>query len=187
MEAAICRVEMLGGLRIVQAGRVITRFRTYKTGALLAYLAYFLRPHPREALIELLWPDCEPDAGRNSLSKALSSLRNQVEPPGVAPAGSVIVADRAFVGLNPDAVSTDVADFEAALRSAQRGGATLALLQQAAEHYRGELLPGHYEDWNLSERQRLVDAYGDVLERIIAGLAAAGDARPAMMRSKTSP
>ena len=181
MEAAICRVEMLGGLRVVQAGRVITRFRTYKTGALLAYLAYFSRPHPREALIEMLWPDCEPDAGRNSLSKALSSLRNQVEPPGVAPAGSVIVADRAFVGLNPDALSTDVADFEAAVRRA-RGptGAPLALLQQAAERYRGELLPGHYEDWNLSERQRLGDAYGDVLERIIAGLEAAGAPRAAL-------
>ena len=177
---AVCRVEMLGGLRVVQAGRVVTRFRTYKTGALLAFLAFYPRPHPREHLIEMLWPDGEPDAGRNSLSKALSSLRNQVEPPGVVPAGAVIVADRAFVQLNPDVVSTDVADFDAALREARASDVSVALLQQAVERYGGELLPGHYEEWNLAERQRLADDYLGALARIVSLLEAAGDARGAL-------
>src|SRR5690348_5365690 len=97
------RIEMMGQLRALAADRTITRFRTQKTGALLAYLAYHRdRLHPRELLIDTLWPDCELQAGRHSLSQALSSLRNQFEPPGV-PAGTVIVADRAQVGLNPQA------------------------------------------------------------------------------------
>ena len=61
------RIELLGGLRacgLPHGGRVITRFRTHKTGALLAYLAYHLRQqHPREVLIELLWPASPPENG----------------------------------------------------------------------------------------------------------------------------
>ena len=56
-----CRVEMLGGLRLVQSGRVITRFGSQKNAALLAYLAYYLpTSHPREVLTELLWPWASP-------------------------------------------------------------------------------------------------------------------------------
>ena len=54
-------IELLGRLRATQGDHVVTRFRARRTGALLAYLAYYLeRPHPREVLIELLWPEAEP-------------------------------------------------------------------------------------------------------------------------------
>src|SRR5919201_1903557 len=88
------RVELLGGLRATRGDQVVTHFRTQKNAALLAYLAYHRRrSHRREELIELLWPEGEPRAGRNSLKQALSTLRQQLEPPG-APAGSVLVTDR---------------------------------------------------------------------------------------------
>src|SRR5260370_305541 len=88
------RIELLGRLRATQGDRVVTRFRARKTGALLAYLAYSMeRPHPREVLIELLWPETEPRSGRSSLSRELASLRRQLEPPGV-PAGAVEVSLR---------------------------------------------------------------------------------------------
>lgn len=62
---ARCRIELFGELRVVQGERIITRFNTQKTASLLAYLAYHLdRAHPREALIEMLWPDNEPEKGR---------------------------------------------------------------------------------------------------------------------------
>src|SRR5690349_19489263 len=110
-----CRIELLGGLRIIQGERVITRFNTYKTGALLAYLAYYQqRAHTREALIELFWPDHTPERGRNNLSIALSSLRHQVEPPGI-PAGAVLLADRFNVRFNPEGVTTDVVELESLL------------------------------------------------------------------------
>src|SRR5438552_15147229 len=115
---ALWHIELLGGLRATGDDRVVTRFQTQKTGALLAYLAYYCqRSHPREVLIELLWPESEPRAGRNKLSLALSSLRHQLEPPGI-PAGVVILAYRTAVQLNPAAINTDVAQFEAALRAA---------------------------------------------------------------------
>src|SRR5260370_42558967 len=78
------RIELLGGLRAVQADRVVSRFQTQKIGLLLAYLAYFpQRTHQREALIEMLWPECDSQAGRNNLSVSLSWLRRQLEPRSV--------------------------------------------------------------------------------------------------------
>src|SRR5688572_14308629 len=116
------RIGLLGGLRAAWVGpplvtepRVVERFPTRKTALLLAYLALHPRPHSREALIDLCWPDSDLDAGRQSLSRALSSLRHVLEPPGVV-GGCVIVTDRTSVSLRPDAVTSDVAAFQAALQ-----------------------------------------------------------------------
>jgi DNA-binding SARP family transcriptional activator len=115
-----CTIELLGGLRVRQRDQVIARFRTQKTGTLLAYLACYLRrTHPREELIELLWPDTDVESGRMSLRTALASLRRQLEPPGT-PDNSILIADRSSVHLNPEAVATDLSEFEAALQAANR-------------------------------------------------------------------
>jgi DNA-binding SARP family transcriptional activator len=157
------RIELFGGLRVIQGDRVLTRFRTRKTAVLLATLVFYSeRSHPREELIELLWPEAEPTLGQRSLRTALSSLRHQLEPPGVA-SGAVIIADRSSVRLNPEAVVTDVAQFEAAWAAAipldgstgGRTGAEAVLLSEAVELYQGELLPGFFEEWGLQERRRL--------------------------------
>jgi DNA-binding SARP family transcriptional activator len=172
------RIRLLGGLCVEGDRRVISRFRTQKSGVLLAYLAYHLqRSHPREELIELLWPECEPHAGRNNLSKELSWLRDQIEPPGV-PAGAVLIADRASVRLNPEAVTTDVASFETAFQiseQAQNPSERVQLLAHAVEQYRGELLPGYHEDWVLGPRQWLAELYVRALAELVALLEAAGD------------
>src|SRR5205807_845336 len=102
-------IELLGELRAIHADRAITRFRTHKTAALLAYLArYANRSHPRTDLIERYWPKVGPKAASINLRQALASLRRQLEPPGVG-RGTLIVADRKSVRLNSEAVSTDVA------------------------------------------------------------------------------
>src|SRR5437867_3710084 len=111
---ARARIEMLGGLRVVGPDGVITRFPSQKTGALLAYLAYHVhRQHPRETLIELLWPEGNLEAGRLSLRVTLSALRIQLEPTGIG-----LLANRNEVGLDPTTVTTDAAEFEAALVTA---------------------------------------------------------------------
>ena len=52
---------MQGGLRVQQGEGLVTRFGTQKTGSLLAYLFYHAQwAHPREMLIELLWPGATP-------------------------------------------------------------------------------------------------------------------------------
>src|SRR4051812_8317431 len=102
------RVELFGGLRAERTAAPaasVSRFPTRKTASLLAYLAYHRqRPHPREVLIELLWPEEDPEAARKRFSVTLSYLRKLLEPEGV-PAGSVVLADRFTVQLDPTALS----------------------------------------------------------------------------------
>jgi predicted ATPase len=91
---------------------------------------------------------------------------------------TIIIADRSSVRLNPEAITTDVAEFQAALQAAQRtGGGTgqIELLAQAVERYQGELLPGHFEDWVLQERQWLGEQYFAALGQLLAHLERAGE------------
>ncbi len=168
------RIELLGGLRAALGDLVIDRFRTHATGALLAYLArHAQKTHPRELVGELLWAEHPPKRARDSLNTALSSLRRQLEPPGV-PAGAVVEADRFTVRLNPKAVRVDTAEFERHLRAARRAetpAARMPPLLSAVRLYRGQLLPGFYEDWVETDRARLASAYVWGLERLAADLA----------------
>ena len=165
------RIEMFGGMRAQSGDLTLTRFRTQKTALLLARLAFFpRRTHPREELADALWPDADRDAGRNNLKQSLAILRRLLEPPGT-PASGVLIADRAGVRLNPAAITTDVADFEAALRDAARlpdASARAQCLRQAGALYQGELLPGFYDDWVVEERERL-DAAWDGAQKQIRG------------------
>ncbi len=180
---------MLGGLRVRQGDREITRFSTQKTAVLLAYLAHHLREaHPREVLAERLWPGRSPKQGRVSLSAALSSLRRQLEPPGV-PRGAIIQGDRFSVRLNPAAVTTDVLDFHAALRQAAGADSTVGRLQHlhdAVALYAGELLPGFYEDWVLVEQRRLADEYFEAALSLTTLLEQTGDIERAIEVARTA-
>lgn len=178
------RISLLGGLRIEGSQTTITRFNSQKTAALLAYLAYHRRHvQAREILIDLFWPEGTPEAGRHSLSVALSTLRNQLEPPGFS-AGSVILADRYSVGLNPAAVTTDVAEFEAAIKAT--AAQTLSTvertqrLSQALDLYQGRLLPGYYEDWISGEQERLQGLFFDATSQLLTHLEAIGDITTAL-------
>jgi predicted ATPase/DNA-binding SARP family transcriptional activator len=177
-------IELFGWLRATRGDQVVARFRTHKAGALLAYLAYHGdRSHPREVLVELLWPESEPQAGRTGLRTELTSLRHQLEPPGIPP-GAVLVADRTTIRLNPAACITDVERFKEALTAAQRAshpGERVQQLATAAELYRGALLPGFYEEWVLPERQWLAEAFLQALNELV-GLLEEGNNLPAAVQ-----
>ncbi len=92
----------------------------------------------------MLWSDSDAGAGRTSLRTALASLRRQLEPIGT-PAGSYLIADRANVQINPNTVTTDVAEFEFALRTSEKTAnlsEKITALERAVKLYGGEFLPG---------------------------------------------
>ncbi len=107
------------------------------------------REHPREELIELLWPGVRPETGRPRLRQTLSTLKSLLQPrlPGAL---QVIGADRLVVRVVPGMLDCDVLRFELALRAGD--------LSLARRLYRGEFMPGFYEDWIHHERQRLAAA-----------------------------
>jgi predicted ATPase/DNA-binding SARP family transcriptional activator len=167
-------IQLLGGLAAHSPQREVTHFRTQKSASLLAYLAMHAtkesQPRPREALIEMLWPEAESNAGRHNLSNALSFLRHTLEPPGMPP-GTVILADRATVRLNPAAVTVDAVEFERSLHKAAADGISEAerqtLLSAALERYQGALLPGFYEEWIPPEALRLEGLFVQAVVRLV--------------------
>ena len=76
-------IALLGSFRITRDDVPLTTFASDKVRALLAVLAVEAnRPHRREALLDLLWPDRPPAAARNNLRQALYQLQDSG--PGVA-------------------------------------------------------------------------------------------------------
>lgn len=175
---SVWRFTMLGGWQVRRGDEALERFRTRKTASLLAYLACFpQRAHQREELAERFWPDAEPEFALRSLSVALWSLRRVLEPPDVAE-GSVLIAERLTARLNPKAIATDIGGFQEALADAKRAAtpdARRRCLEAAADLYAGDLLPGFYDDWVITERERLGQEYARAVDALLPLLEEAGD------------
>uniref|UniRef100_UPI00286A7880 AfsR/SARP family transcriptional regulator n=1 Tax=Armatimonas sp. TaxID=1872638 RepID=UPI00286A7880 len=106
MSLSVWRLFLLGGFRLERPGESITRLRTQKTVALLAWLALHPhREHGREELIERFWPESDLEQGRASLRVALNALRKALEPPPT-PSGSVLIATRTHLKIRPEALTT---------------------------------------------------------------------------------
>ncbi len=154
--AARWHLRLLGALEAHDGQQRIERFPSRAVAALLARLALAPeRAHAREELVELLWPGVALDVGRNRLRQALSTLKSLLEPPGV-PGSAVLQADRLALRVVRGAIDCDAVDFERALRAGR--------FEEARALYRGELMPGFYDEWIADERQRLqalADRIGD--------------------------
>lgn len=164
-----CRIELLGGLCVRKGNREIKRFRTKKAELLLAYLACFSqRSQSRDALIGLLWPESDLQAGRSNLRAELSGLRVQFKSLGIPPK-EALIADRSTVRLNPSLFVIDVGEFEAALRAAAQSNDVsqrIEKLMRAVDLYHDKLLPGHYDDWIIREQERLAEVYRGALRQV---------------------
>lgn len=117
----------------------IRHFESRRAAALLAYLSLYpgIR-HSREVLMDRIWPEASETAARNRLKQALSSLRRQLEPPGIEP-GTVFVADRSSIEMRAEAVSCDVLELKSAVKKGD--------FAHAASLMKGELMPGFYDEW----------------------------------------
>ncbi len=173
------QVRLLGAIEAARGSQRLTRFPSRAVAVLLARLA--LQPeraHAREELVEMLWPGVELEVGRNRLRQALSTLKSLLETDGTQ---AVIEADRMSLRVRPGTLHCDVLQYEWALR---RGDQASALAW-----YRGDLMPGHYDEWVLLERQRL-----EALQTSLGGLApapappaAAAPAFPVLSPSAVAP
>lgn len=177
------QIEMFGGLRVCLPGQAPVEMPPQQTGALLAYLALHSgRQHTREELAEIFWPEEEPETSRSRLRHALHALRRQLEQPPFEKE-SVLVATRATVHLNPALIRTDVAAFEEAIQTAGESGdpaTRIGHLVRAVGLYRGNLLPGYYQDGFLTEQRRYADLFWKALNRLRQAYEEAGDLEHAL-------
>ncbi len=163
---SIWQVRLLGGLSAEKCTRVVDRLPSQQTAGIFAYLA--LRSGAavsRDHLQDLFWPDEPLDAVRHRLTQALSTLRGLLE--AGTERGTHLTTPRGVVRLT--GVTTDVACFLESLRAAEESNddvsAEIRRLTTAIDLYRGELLPGRYDDWCLAERDRLHGLFAGALRR----------------------
>ena len=164
------RLSTLGGLSLTgDAGPLTGAAQQRRRLALLSALAIAGdRGMSRDRLLALLWPEQDTASGRQALSQALYALRRAT---GAESLVHGVGAEE--LRLNPEAISSDVADFEAAVA---RGA-----LEEAAAHYTGLFLDGvhlsgeegAFERWVDDNRMRL----GMLAERVFETLATTAESR----------
>ena len=149
-------MTFLGSFQAAIDSVPITRFRSDKVRALLAYLAVEAeRPHSRASLCGLLWPDQSDDAALHNLSQTLLRLREALGDTRSA-AAFLRISRQAIQWNAASDYRLDTADFVRLASSTDADD-----LEQAAALYRGEFLPGFslagcaaFEEWLLLTRER---------------------------------
>ena len=178
-------LRLLGSLQVICDGSSVT-FAYDKVAALLAYLAVESgRPHSREALAELLWPDRPSATSRHSLSQALTALRRAVD------LQSSLTLNRETIQFNSDDdYSLDVAEFNRLIDASDRHphprqeacAECAARLEQAASLYLGAFLTqfsigdsAAFEEWALVRRETLHRRGMQALAQLVGYHEAQGD------------
>ncbi len=112
-------LSFLGPIQASLDGKAITRFESNKVRALLAYLAVEAdRPHRRETLTGLLWPDWPQASAMSSLRNALADLRRNIGDREAQPLFLRITRDSLKFNRESDAW-VDVWEFEQSALSHQ--------------------------------------------------------------------
>ena len=157
-------IHLLGQMELALGETPLPLPATARSRSLLAYLVTCReRPHPRERLADLFWPDRPRDKALRSLSTALWHIRR------VLPPGDHILADAQTMRFNPHSdYWLDTAHFEEKVHKYTSIQTRLLELREAVELYRGDFLEGFYDDWCLEERYRLEGLYLGALERLVA-------------------
>jgi DNA-binding SARP family transcriptional activator len=162
-ERGIISIEILGGFRIKAGDQEIAGFERPSLQRLLVYLLLNRgQPIARSHLAFTFWTDSNETQALANLRNLWYKLRG-----GLPESHKFITADRANVKWNKDAPYVlDAADFENYIDRADKTifhAEKIDLLEKAVKTYRGELLPGCYDDWLLAERKRLAQRYSQAL------------------------
>ena len=176
-------IKLLGEFNIAYANSSITSVKTERLQALLVYvLLHRDRPQPRQQIAVQLWPEASETEAKASLRRRLHELR-QLLPNADQ---FLQVESRSLQWISDGPYSLDVADFEAAIAQAQAAQRSQQLtrarqaLVRATELYRGELLPGCYDDWIVGPRDTLRQQAINTLDQLVTLLFKQGDRQTAM-------
>lgn len=161
------RVVLLGGFAVVHGVELATP--APGNPATLVKLLALRGTLSSEQVIDALWPDADVGTGRARLRNLLNRVRSQ--------SGDVVT--RAGEALHLSAgVTTDVAQFESAVRAAFDAPAAerAGMARLALGAYSGDLLPGDvYEDWAAAPRERLRRRHLSLIDIVADDSFARGD------------
>lgn len=175
-------ISLLGPLQVTLDDELIVDFATDKVRALLAYLVVESgRPHRREKLAGLLWPEQSQQKARQNLRKTLARMR-QVIGDDQEIAVPFLLVSRETLQFNAEsnywldvAMFTDLAKTCKEHRHRHQGTCLLCMrrLAQMTELYRGDFLDQFFlkdsesfEEWSMLTREWLHRAAVDALAHL---------------------
>ncbi|HET6447397.1 MAG TPA: BTAD domain-containing putative transcriptional regulator [candidate division Zixibacteria bacterium] len=169
-------ILLLGPFQVTLDGNLVSDFESAKVKGLLAYLvAEAERPHARETLAGLLWPDYPNRSAFNNLRSALSNLRQTIGDRHAQPSFLLITRDTLQFNIASD-YSLDIADLQ------HTSTLSIEHLEQAVAACQGSFLEGFsladstpFEDWMLYMRERVNRQLMDSLTRLASHYEGCGD------------
>lgn len=186
------KLYLFGPPRLERDGESI-KIRGRKVLALAAYLAATHKPHSRDTLAALLWPDFDPAGAKANLRRELSRLNKILDE------GQLDV-DRENVALSPDAfLWLDVEQFQQRLTASQTHNHPasevcpdcLLLLTEAVTLYGNDFLAGFtlpdaptFDEWQFFQAEGLRRQLASALERLVKGHTANGSFAEALLHAR---
>lgn len=139
-----------------------------KATELLCYLLLHRdRGHTREALAALFWPDAQDYVAKKYLRQAIWRLQSALG------SSELLLVEPGWIRVNPKAALwLDVAELEEAqdiyrnIPGRELTDQQVQILEAAAALYRGDLIEAWYQDWCISERDRIQLIYLAMLEQL---------------------
>ena len=167
-------VRMLGGFSIVAGGRAGHGELGANGRRLSAYLFAFPNsPHRRAKLVDLFWPELDPEQARAAFGTALWRLRRLLATEMPSGAAKIAATSHDLVLEITDDSIVDAHRFASMVTDALRSVQilqSLAALDRAVELYTGPFLDGDDDDWILEQRERLHCLYVRALNALMYGL-----------------
>ena len=188
-------IRALGPLRVGIGSRWIERsdWRSGRARRLfLALLSHRFRWIPKERLIELLWPESDPERGENSLRQSIHVLRRLLEPDALKGVSAYVLVQGDACRLDPGQnVVYDVAEFEREVAEGERiwdvddPASAEPCFRRAVELWRGNLVEDSpYEDLLASERERVRELFVRSVLRTIEACVDRGEWAEAVIQAR---
>jgi DNA-binding SARP family transcriptional activator len=155
-------ISLLGSFGVSVDGQPANDFDSNKVRALLAYLAVESdRPHRRETLAGILWPEAPDRSAFNNLRYSLSDLRQNIGDREARPPFLLITHDSLQFNRASDH-TLDVTSLERCLNAEMDDPESLRELAEAVSLYRGWFLEGFsvsgsppFEEWAVFKREQI--------------------------------
>ncbi len=163
------KIYLLGQFKL-QANDLAIELPSRSAQSTLAYLALNAGvTQRREKLAGLLWPEATETNARSYLRQALWRIRKSLENGSLSWEDYLQISD---ISVTFDDQSEYWLDADILLQSAEAG--TVEEIIEIISLYRGELLPGFYDEWVVLERDRLQAAYHQNMNLLLEGLIQTG-------------
>lgn len=164
-------VYCLGQLRVQRSGQAIEDWPSLRGQAIFKYLIAHPRSSvSRDTLMDIFWPEADPEAARRNLHQAIYSLRQTLR--SESGAAQLVLFENGRYRLNPDLpLWMDAFEFDqrvtAGRRLVQEGHPEEAALEFsfALELYQGDFLEeDEQESWAVPRREALRKSYRETAD-----------------------